>query len=31
LDKFDDDPAGSNEPTLEAIQMAWNETYQEKQ
>jgi len=25
LDGFDDDPKGSNEPKLEAIQMAWHE------
>ena len=25
LDGFDDDPMKSNEPKLEAIQMAWNE------
>ena len=25
LDAFDDDPKGSNEPKLEAIQMAWYE------
>jgi FeS assembly protein IscX len=29
LDEFDDDPAGSNESKLEAIQMAWNEIYEE--
>ena len=29
LDGFDDDPQGSNEPKLEAIQMAWYEEYQE--
>ena len=29
LDEFDDDPAGSSEPKLEAIQMAWNEIYEE--
>jgi FeS assembly protein IscX len=29
LDEFDDDPVGSNEAKLEAIQMAWNEIYQE--
>ena len=27
LDGFDDDPKGSNEPKLEAIQMAWYEEY----
>ena len=29
LDGFEDDPKASNEPKLEAIQMAWNEEYQE--
>ena len=29
LDEFDDDPEGSNEAKLEAIQMAWNELYEE--
>ena len=29
LDEFDDDPAGSSEAKLEAIQMAWNEIYEE--
>jgi len=29
LDDFDDDPKTSNEPKLEAIQMAWYEEYQE--
>ncbi len=29
LDEFDDDPAASNESKLEAIQMAWNELYEE--
>ena len=29
LDGFDDDPKTSNEPKLEAIQMAWYEEYQE--
>lgn len=28
-DEFGDDPAASNEAKLEAIQMAWNEIYQE--
>jgi len=28
-DEFDDDPAGSSEAKLEAIQMAWNEIYEE--
>ncbi len=27
LDGFDDDPQGSNEPKLEAIQMAWHEEW----
>jgi FeS assembly protein IscX len=30
LDEFDDDPKTSNEPKLEAIQMAWHEEHQEK-
>ena len=29
LDEFDDDLAGSSEAKLEAIQMAWNEIYEE--
>jgi FeS assembly protein IscX len=29
LDSFSDDPKASNEPKLEAIQMAWYEEYQE--
>ena len=29
LDGFDDDPKTSNEPKLEAIQMAWNEEYKD--
>jgi FeS assembly protein IscX len=29
LDEFGDDPAGSSEAKLEAIQMAWNEIYEE--
>ena len=29
LEGFDDDPKTSNEPKLEAIQMAWLEEYQE--
>jgi FeS assembly protein IscX len=29
LDDFDDDPQTSNEPKLEAIQMAWHEEYKE--
>jgi len=31
LDGFDDDPKASNEPKLEAIQMAWLEEYQDLQ
>lgn len=31
LDGFTDDPKGSNEGILEAIQMAWYEEYQEAQ
>ena len=31
LDDFDDDPKASNEPKLEAIQMAWLEEYKETQ
>lgn len=31
LDGFNDDPKGSNEPKLEAIQMAWYEEWQENQ
>jgi FeS assembly protein IscX len=31
LDGFSDDPKASNEPKLEAIQMAWHEEYQESQ
>ena len=27
LDEFDDDPKASNEPKLEAIQMAWHEEF----
>jgi len=30
LDEFDDDPNGSNESKLEAIQMAWHEIYEEQ-
>ena len=30
LDDFDDDPKSSNEPKLEAIQMAWHEEYQDR-
>ncbi len=30
LDGFDDDPKASNEPRLEAIQMAWYEEFQER-
>jgi FeS assembly protein IscX len=29
LDEFDDDSASSSESKLEAIQMAWNEIYEE--
>jgi FeS assembly protein IscX len=29
LDEFDDDAGGSGEAKLEAIQMAWNELYEE--
>jgi FeS assembly protein IscX len=29
LEGFDDDPKASNEPKLEAIQMAWHEEYEE--
>ena len=29
LEGFDDDPKASNEPKLEAIQMAWYEEHQE--
>ena len=31
LDKFDDDPAASNEAKLEAIQMAWLEEFKDNQ
>jgi FeS assembly protein IscX len=31
LDGFDDDPKTSNEPKLEAIQMAWYEEYADRQ
>ncbi len=30
LDEFDDDPAASSEAKLEAIQMAWNELYEDR-
>jgi FeS assembly protein IscX len=30
LEEFDDDPKVSNEPKLEAIQMAWYEEYQDQ-
>jgi len=30
LDEFGDDPQGSTEGKLEAIQMAWSEIYQEQ-
>jgi FeS assembly protein IscX len=29
LDGFDDDPMASNEPKLEAIQMAWHEEWKD--
>ena len=29
LEDFDDDPKTSNEPKLEAIQMAWHEEWQD--
>ena len=29
LEDFGDDPKASNEPKLEAIQMAWHEEYQD--
>jgi len=29
LDAFDDDPKASNEPKLEAIQMAWYEEFKD--
>ena len=31
LDGFDDDPQKSNEPKLEAIQLAWYEEWKENQ
>ena len=31
LDGFDDDPKSSNEPKLEAIQMAWHEEFKDSQ
>ena len=31
LSEFDDDPKTSNEPKLEAIQMAWYDEYQDSQ
>jgi FeS assembly protein IscX len=31
LEGFDDDPKASNEPKLEAIQMAWHEEFQDAQ
>ena len=31
LSGFDDDPKGSNEPKLEAIQMAWHEEFTDAQ
>jgi FeS assembly protein IscX len=30
LEGFDDDPKASNEPKLEAVQMAWYEEYQDQ-
>jgi len=30
LEDFDDDPKASNEPKLEAIQMAWYEEYKDQ-
>ena len=30
LDGFDDDPKASNEPKLEAIQMAWHEEWTDR-
>ena len=30
LDEFDDEPGGSDEGKLEAIQMAWRELYEEQ-
>ncbi len=30
LDGFDDDPKASNEPKLEAIQMAWYDEYRDR-
>jgi FeS assembly protein IscX len=31
LEEFEDDPKGSNEAKLEAIQMAWLEEYRDRQ
>jgi FeS assembly protein IscX len=31
LEDFDDDPKSSNEPKLEAIQMAWHDEYTDAQ
>ena len=31
LERFDDDPKTSNEPKLEAIQMAWHEEWEDAQ
>ena len=31
LEGFDGDPKGSNEPKLEAIQMAWHEEFKDNQ
>ncbi|MGH7986632.1 MAG: Fe-S cluster assembly protein IscX [Candidatus Binataceae bacterium] len=30
LDEFDDEPDGSSETKLEAVQMAWHELYEEQ-
>ena len=30
LDEFEDDPGASSEAKLEAVQMAWNEIYQDE-
>jgi FeS assembly protein IscX len=30
LEEFDDDPKASNEPKLEAIQMAWYDEYKDR-
>ncbi len=31
LEDFDDDPKASNEPKLEAIQMAWHEEFEDRE